>query len=213
MKKKLFVLALSAFLLSGCQMIKFIPDEKEEGFEDDSQKPETRVIEYFDGDQLETLGHTSHIVTFKANEENAQPVLTDEAAVKNVMEDADSFVTGVTNISNVSQFHGLKIGHLNNLIDGSITFTLSANLTGVEIYARPRSSVVASGEAITPVIDNKVALNVNGSKYIKVKCDYTTVEDIKDTKLSYKISGDILNEITINAVHERAEITKIVFYE
>ena len=68
-------------------------------------------------------------------------------------------------------------------------------------------------EATVPVIDSQVALNVNDSKYIKVNCDFEQIEDITDSKLTYLINSEIKNEITVTAVHERAEIMQIVFYE
>lgn len=213
MKKKLLVLSLSALLLTGCSLFSFSEDKKPEGFDDEGNKPETRTIEYYDGDTFDKAGHIAHVVTFKANEENNQPVLANSEEVLAVMNDADSFVTEVTNISNVAQFHGLKVGHLNDLIDGTVSFTLAADISAVEIKARPRSSVVSSLEAMVEVIDQKVAINVNKSKYIKVKCDYDKISDIVDSTLTYKIEGDVKNIIDITAVHERAEIMQITFYE
>ena len=212
MKKKLLLLSLSAFLLTGCH-ISFLREEKEEGFEDDDHGGTTRVIEYYEGDTLELEGHIVHAVNFLANEENSQPVLSDNESVLAVLEDSTSFISEVTNISNISQFHGLKIGNLSDSVDGTITFKVNADVYAVEIYARPRSNLVASMEATVPVIDSQVALNVNDSKYIKVNCDFEQIEDITDSKLTYLINSEIKNEITVTAVHERAEIMQIVFYE
>lgn len=213
MNKKLFLL-LPTLLLTSCGMIKFSKDPHEEGFEGGPIN-NTKVVEYYDGDTLDLQGRTSHLISFLPNLENSQPELKTSDAIKNVMVDNDNVVSGFDNIKNVNQFHGLKIGHLTESIDGELKINLNINAVAAKLMVRPRANVVTSGGLEEITIDTNVAISVNDSKYIKVKNDFTTMEAIEDTICNYSLLKDDagVNELDLSVVYQRVEIMSITLYE
>ena len=208
--KKIFLLALASICLTGCK-ITFSPDPHDEGFSDGDGR-EARVIEYFAGDQIVTEGHTKHEITFHDDNEGSQKDLTTFDDVKTAMTDADTFVTNVENIKSVGQFHYLKVGNASENIDGGLKFTFASNISAVEIIAQPRWSVVFSGLAETTTIDANVAINANGSKYVKINSNFTDSDSIEPTTAKFNIASGV-NTLDINVVFQRIEILQINLYE
>lgn len=208
--KKIFLLALASICLTGCK-ISFSPDKHDEGFSDgDDRNP--RVIEYFNGDQIVTEGHTKHVISFHDDGEGSQKDLTDFDGIKAAMNDADTFVSNVENIKSVGQFHYLKVGNASENIDGGLKFTFASTISAVEIIAQPRWSIVFSGLAETTTIDTNVAINVNGSKYVKINSDFTDSDSITPTTAKFNIAEGV-NSLDINVVFQRIEILQINLYE
>ena len=208
--KKLFLLAASAITLTGCTLV-FSPDGNlDEGFSDgDDRQP--RVVEYFEGDTIVTEGHTKHTLTFHDDGEGNQKNVTTFDEIKSVMNDADSVVTNVENFANVGQFHALKVGHVTESIDGGLKFTFSSTISAVEIVAQPRYTVVYSGLATTTTIDTNVAVNVNGSKYVRINSNFNDADSITPTTAKFNVSN--VNTLDINVVFQRIEILQINVYE
>ena len=217
MNKKPLLALLSVFAFSACEMFSTSDQTLPEGFSG-GDAPKDRVIEFFEGDKtfINGLGsHVSHEITFVEHQGNDQPTLKTEEEVKAVIIDSDNVITSITDISNVNQLHGLKIGNYADAVDGGITFKFNKTIIGCQILAKVRASTVISGGVINHTIDSRVAINANGSKYIAINCDYLpeNYEDIKETVCCYSFENNPTNELKLNVVYQRLEITKITIYE
>ena len=210
MKKRILLATIPCLLLSACNLFSFSKEEKDEGFSDGNEHG-SRVVEYMDNGVLDEWEVLNHKITFLPNETNSKPELKDEAAVKGIMVDGDSVVTSIENIAEVGQFHGLKVGNLSDAIDGKIKFNFSCTFNSIKIIARPRAAEVATGLSMESVIDKDVAVSVNNSKYIKVKDDFTNIEDITNTELIFKLN-ESASYIDINVAYTRVEIMEIDLY-
>lgn len=219
MKKSLILALLPVFMLAGCdKMISFSDEKLDEGFSDGEEHNKTRTIELFDGDKnyISSLSeHTKHEITFIGHSGNEQPVLKTEEEVRNITIDNDNVIESITDISNVNQLHGLKVGNFSDAIDGGITFKFNKTIVGCQILARVRSSTIISGGVINHTIDKKVAINANNSKYISIDCNYLpeNYQEIKDTECCFSFANSPTQELSLNVVYQRLEITKITIYE
>ena len=224
MKNK-FLFLLPCVLLTSCGLISFSNLPYDEGFNDGKhhggnpavfESEENRITDQ----QFAALteGLTSHTFSFNENTQNSQPELKTEQEVRSIMVDEDSVVSEISNIKNVNQFHGLKIGNLNPAVNGTIKFGLSVYCSYVAVMIKPRSTIVYSEELEEHVIDKDLGLSVNGSKYLRINTDFSTIDSIKETPCYFRFkneSGDdtSVTSLDLSVVYQRAEITSIIIYE
>lgn len=216
LKKRIPLLLLPLLLLSACQ-INFSADSHDEGTSDGSELDDTKIV-YYDGygDTLVTEGCTSHTVTMHAEATEQGADITGETMSTDIlalMNDPDSLFSSVTAANYVAQgIGGLKVGHVSTSLKGKLVISLSASITMVEIYAKPRSASIYGEEATTESIDTPVALSVNESKYVKLDTAFTAISEITETKCSYQLS-EAASSFTLSVYGQRAIVTKVVLYE
>lgn len=212
--KKIIFASLPILLLTSCSIFSFSKEKHDEGFSGGGSG-NVKVVEYFEGDTVDTSSMTEHVITFAGNQENNQPELKTDEAIKAIMTDADSVVSGFENIKNISQFHALKVGHLTESIDGELKINLNINVKAAKLMVRPRAKVVSNGGIEELTIDSNNAVSVNGSKYIRINNNFTTMESITDTTCMYSLIKDEagVTSLDLSVVYQRVEITSIYLYE
>lgn len=217
MSKKIRLLSLVplAFLLAGCTF-EWSPDEHDEGT--GGEIPDEEVIEYYDGygDVFDTEGYTAHSLTISstAEEQGADFTAENQNEILTLFNDPDSLLATVVTADYVAVgVGGLKVGHLNNSVNGLLDIGLASSITPafVEIYAKPRSASVFTETGSRDSIDSPVAISLNDSHYVRLDTDFDAIASITETKCSYELE-EATNHLQIEVYGQRAILTRIVIY-
>lgn len=169
-------------------------------------------IEFYQGDVLDTAGHTSFVLEILGSDESSFEnghIFASNTEIMSTFKSHEQLVGIGEEFKNVSQSeNGIQIGNFSHNLFGEMTINLASNVTMVEIYATPRAKEIAVETGYEMQVDENVAISVNDSKYIKLDC----VNYEEDTICKYQLSEDGSNSISLSVFGERAIISKIVLY-
>lgn len=219
MKFKFIPILILTTLLAGCDVIEFTNESHKPGLEG-SIDSKTKIITYFDGDNIDKNALTAHELTFIAEEDEAVIDKQNPNKLKDYIVDADNIVANIDRAEEISTFYhfeenanlgnGIKIGYPSDLVDGRLNFSFSVKVRACEVYGYIRYGLLGVEEGNKIVVDENVALSANGSRFIRLPYK-DKFEELEQKVCSFNFANEE-NILELCAYGKRAVITKIVIY-
>ena len=220
MKKKGLLLIPFAILLASCDQVTFGFSQglhsagMEGSFNTSSKKEAPDSYSYYAGDIIETEGKNEANITFTIDQTES---FLDVSKLNDLItSDVDASELSITpkECANVgsNENNGLFIGADSTYVDGYLILGFDKAIKDIKIEASPYYYLKNAWNEDTLVIDQDVAISVNGSGYVKLSSELNESGDkVNLTTCRYHLSGND-NEVMIKVGPRRAFINKITLY-